>query len=486
MADVYRLRSVDVATVPMKTRIPFRYGIAVLTEMPHLFLRVTVEDVASGNLYHGVSADGLLPKWFEKDPDSSAAEDLQRMWTAIRQAADAALAMRDFSSPFRLWLELYRHQEEWGRSAGYPPLLWHFGVSLIERAVIDAVCRRWDLPFHTCLSQGRLGLDPLAVYPDVTAGAVETVVNRKPLAHIHIRHTVGLSDPLVSSEVTERVADGLPEAMEEDLSHYGLHYLKIKVNGDGKRDLARLSEISWILQKNRVEDYAFTLDGNEQFHSVNAFRSFWEELTSRRELSGFLRHLLFVEQPFSRKVALHEELGNQLTAWKDAPALIIDESDGALESVPEALRLGYSGTSHKNCKGVFKGLLNAIYIEDYNQRSRRHAFMSGEDLVNIGPVALLQDLAVMAALGIEHVERNGHHYIAGLSVFQASIQEAVLKYHNDLYAPVSGGFPALRITNGAVDLTSVNSAPFGVSFIPEAAYQSISDAAVPLPGGSAG
>jgi hypothetical protein len=32
--------------------------------------------------------------------------------------------------------------------------------------------------------------------------------------------------------------------------------------------------------------------------------------------------------------------------------------------------------------------------------------MSGEDLCNTGPIALLQDLAVMAALGIESVERN--------------------------------------------------------------------------------
>ena len=34
--------------------------------------------------------------------------------------------------------------------------------------------------------------------------------------------------------------------------------------------------------------------------------------------------------------------------------------------------------------------------------------MSGEDLANVGPVALLNDLAVMSVLGVEDVERNGH------------------------------------------------------------------------------
>lgn len=38
----------------------------------------------------------------------------------------------------------------------------------------------------------------------------------------------------------------------------------------------------------------------------------------------------------------------------------------------------------------------------------RHTVIA--DLVNMGRVALLQDLAVVAKLGIPHVERNGPHY----------------------------------------------------------------------------
>jgi cyclopropane fatty-acyl-phospholipid synthase-like methyltransferase len=58
--------------------------------------------------------------------------------------------------------------------------------------------------------------------------------------------------------------------------------------------------------------------------------------------------------------------------------------------------------------------------------------MSGEDLCNVGPVALLQDLVVQAALGVTSVERNGHHYFKGLSAWPAAVQAHVLKEHGDV------------------------------------------------------
>jgi hypothetical protein len=70
----------------------------------------------------------------------------------------------------------------------------------------------------------------------------------------------------------------------------------------------------------------------------------------------------------------------------------------------------------------------------------------------------------MAALGIRSVERNGHHYHAGLSQFPRSVQQQVLAHHPDLYAASADGWPALKITNGEINLQSINQAPFGVGF----------------------
>jgi hypothetical protein len=142
--------------------------------------------------------------------------------------------------------------------------------------------------------------------------------------------------------------------------------------------------------------------------------------------------------------------------------LIIDESDGAVEDLPRALTLGYAGTSHKNCKGIVKGIANACLLENRRRESKR-VILTGEDLCNLGPVALLQDLAMMAVLGIEHVERNGHHYYRGLSLWPAGWQQATLASHGDLYTGHSDHFACLHIHQGQVSLASVNSAPFGVT-----------------------
>ena len=90
--------------------------------------------------------------------------------------------------------------------------------------------------------------------------------------------------------------------------------------------------------------------------------------------------------------------------------------------------------------------------------------MSGEDLASPGPVSVLQDLAVNATLGIESVERNGHHYFAGLSQFSEILQQQMLSHHGDLYHTSPLGWPTLTIRKGRLNLTSVINAPLGVGF----------------------
>jgi hypothetical protein len=213
---------------------------------------------------------------------------------------------------------------------------------------------------------------------------------------------------------------------------------------------------------------AFTLDGNENFHSVPPFRALWEELRADPALVEFFRGLIFVEQPFYRGIALDPGTAAELLAWPERPPMIIDESDAELDSLRRALAGGYAGTSHKNCKGVFHGIANACLIT--HRRRVQPAIplhLSAEDLTNLGPVALQQDLAVLAALGIEHAERNGHHYFAGLSQFPKAIQRDALRYHGDLYTRHADGFPTVNVRDGAIDIGSVVDAPFGVAFEPD-------------------
>jgi hypothetical protein len=187
-------------------------------------------------------------------------------------------------------------------------------------------------------------------------------------------------------------------------------------------------------------------------------------------IARFLQRLIFVEQPFHRSVALTETTTSELLAWVDRPPMIIDESDADCAALPTALAGGYAGTSHKNCKGVIRSLASACLIA---QRRRMlpetPLHLSAEDLTNLGPVALLQDLAVVATLGIAHVERNGHHYFAGLSQFPESVQREILRRHGDLYIAHAAGYPIVAVRAGGVEIGSLIDAPFGVAFEPDLA-----------------
>ena len=70
----------------------------------------------------------------------------------------------------------------------------------------------------------------------------------------------------------------------------------------------------------------------------------------------------------------------------------------------------------------------------------------------------------MGLLGIGSVERNGHHYMAGLSQFPETIQRQVLEAHTGLYKMSARGWPTLNIRNGSIDLSRVNSRAFGTGF----------------------
>jgi hypothetical protein len=462
-----KIQDHEIRLINLRTRMPFKYGIATMVSVPHLFVRLEVE--VAGRKTVGISADLLPPKWFTKDPAKPVEKEIDEMLLVIQQALKLSEGLEG-ADTFEIWQQLYERQLEWGGVNHLPPLLTNFGCSLVERALIEAVCRALNQPFADALRSGQLGMRLDAIHPSLRDMTLADFLPAEPLARLIIRHTVGLSDPLADSDIAEaeRLKDGLPQSLAACITTYGLRHFKIKVNGDVERDLDRLERIAALIEQNAPADYAFSLDGNEQFKSIAALRTFWESAEKSQKLHSFLQRLLFVEQPLHRDVALQPGIALEFQQWRDRPPIIIDESDATLESLPVALQLGYAGTSHKNCKGIFKGIANcALLAHEQRTQPQRRLVMSGEDLCNIGPVALLQDLTVMATLGIRSVERNGHHYNAGLSQFPKQIQEQVLFHHSDLYHRSAAGWPTLNIASGTIDITSLHAAPFGVGFIPD-------------------
>jgi hypothetical protein len=279
-----------------------------------------------------------------------------------------------------------------------------------------------------------------------------------------------MADPITDRDIsaTDRLDDGLPQSLKSCIETYGLTHFKIKLSGNTTNDIIRLKRIAQLFEAGELSVYAFTLDGNEQFTSVKTLKTYWESLLAVPSLSSFMDHMLYLEQPLHRDAALCPTTQEPLRQWVHRPKMIIDESDDQLDSLKIALDCGYSGTSHKNCKGIFKGIANTCLLQHLKNLDATGPYiLSGEDLVNIGPVALNQDLVLMANLGIEHVERNGHHYFTGLSMFPGGFQDQVLSYHPDVYHRHSTGDITLKIQQGFLDIGSFLSAPFGTGLSPE-------------------
>jgi hypothetical protein len=387
------------------------------------------------------------------------------MLHVIESACGFAEQAGECVSVYDLWSRTYTEQMMWATGEGYPPLLWAFGVSLIERATIDAHCREMGLPFHQALCENTLGVRLGEFNKELKGIQPATLLPEKPLDSVLARHTVGLADALTDDDIPtdERVNDGLPQSLQACIEEYTLRRFKIKLSGNPAHDTDRLTRIADIFYNTLGADYAFTLDGNEQYTEVAPFIDLFEKLKAAPSLQGFMGNLIFVEQPFHRAIALDADTADDLLEWDSRPSIIIDESDGSLGDANLALDFGYTGTSHKNCKGVFKGIANACLMAQRRRENPDGVYIqSAEDLACIGPVAMLQDLAVVAALGIDHAERNGHHYFKGLSMYPEAMQQDVLAAHGDLYTQHANGFATLNITDGRINCGSVNTAPFGV------------------------
>jgi hypothetical protein len=88
--------------------------------------------------------------------------------------------------------------------------------------------------------------------------------------------------------------------------------------------------------------------------------------------------------------------------------------------------------------------------------------MSAEDLTTLAGVSVQQDLALVSLLGLGHVERNGHHFIDGMSFAPEPEQAAFARTHPDLYSR-SGGPTRLRIEAGRLQLGSLDCPGYAVA-----------------------
>ena len=440
----------------LQTRLPFKFGVQVLESERLAELEVVVE-TADGKRATGRASDLLVPKWFEKNPESTPEQDASDLADSIKAAASIACALGDAAGAhpvFELWSVI--HSERVGARDHHhaDALVRGFGVAMVERGMIDAAARLAGCSFNQALREGLYGFNPRRLVGEASGWTADRLPD--PSRTIDVRHTVGMLDPLSVAEIPpdQRIDDGLPQSLEEDINAYGLRWFKVKVCGDPDQDAARLRDIGRVVASRVPGDARFTLDGNEQCTDLDGFAGMLEDLRSDPDAGPLIERLVLIEQPLPRRETFDPGANAALPRLAALAPVIIDEADTDADAFRRAIALGYAGTSIKSCKGIFRAIANRALIDVRRGEGVQHLFQSAEDLTTLGSIPLQQDLALQATLGMTHVERNGHHYFRGLDHLPDLVATELAEALPALYRR-DGDLTRLRIEDGALSLEGV-------------------------------
>lgn len=446
-------------------RLPFRFGNATVESCPQVYARVRIR-FADGSTAEGCSAEMMIPKWFDKNPALSNEDNFTQLRRALTIARDAYTSDREARSAWAHFAQHYRQIVQTGQAAGLDALVASYGPALIDRAILDALCLHLGCSASAALSANAPGVAPsgTGLADDLDTFSIDAFMatqTHQGLAgrHIAARHTVGLADAL---EVRAPGApqDDLPATLAEVIARYGHRYFKLKLSGDAAADVARLGDIARVIDS---QAELVTLDGNEQYAHAEQIEEFLDRLDAEQGLAGFRKKITFIEQPLPRAIALETDVSKIAARMP----VLIDESDATIDAFVRGRASGYTGVSSKSCKGVYKSILNAARCVAWSEASGQTFFQSGEDLTMQAGVGVQQDLALVGWLGLTHVERNGHHYVNGMSALPPEEQARFGAEHATLYEQ-SAGATRLHIANGDINLNSLECRGFATGI--EGAY----------------
>lgn len=412
----FRLAVRDIAFFerPVPFARPFRFGAVTITASTQLFVRVEIEVEGKGRAI-GAGAEMLAAKWFDKRPHLTPDETIEGLRRSLLIARELYLANTDFDTAFGLHARCIGAQVAACAREDIPALAAAFGPAEIDKAILDALLRAERATFFDGMVGNIAGVDA-RLTPDLDDAVITNFLStRTRLDRVAIRHTVGMDDVI---EGEGGIADPRDNA--------GARYFKLKLNGDPAHDAARLArigkELAALPYPTRI-----TLDANEQYADLATLTALVDRLDRDAALAPIAANLLYIEQPMPRDITKASPLGALATR-----GFIIDEADDSYDAFPAARALGYRGISSKSCKGIYKSIINAARAAAWSADGGSY-FISGEDLTCQAGLAVQQDLALGALIGVTHAERNGHHYVDGFAETPGVETENFFAAHPDLY-----------------------------------------------------
>jgi len=428
--------------IPVKTRVPLKFGAQVVEHVLCARVKVRVEDAA------GRSADGwgetpLSVAWVW--PSTLSWEERERRMSGFCDRLARAIPAFDASGhPMELGDAFQRHrldvllaEENRDRApeAHMPHLAALVCHSLFDLAIYDAYGQLHRRPVFETLGEDWLSTD-LAHFFDGDA----RFAGQRPAQYLRPRqdtlpvwHLVGGLDPIDASDLTgSEPHDGYPVLLRDWIRTDGLQCLKVKLRGnDGAWDYERMVRIGQMA----IEEGCAWLSAD--FNCTVIDPVYVTEICDRllAEHPRIYAMTLYIEQPFPYDLEAHRI---DVRAVSGRKPLFLDESAHDWRFVRLGRELGWSGVALKTCKTLTGALLSLCW-------ARAHGMtLMVQDLTN--PMLAIIPHALLAAHAgtIQGVECNAMQFYP-----EASLPEA--RIHPGLYTR----------RGGQIDLSTLTGPGFG-------------------------
>jgi L-alanine-DL-glutamate epimerase-like enolase superfamily enzyme len=471
----FRPVAVELYFLPIKTRVPLKFGPEITTEVTCARVKMTVEDV-SGRQAVGWGETPLSVQWvwpshlsYEERHDAlrnlcvRIAEAWIRSSFAHGHPLELGRAFLDIVLPRAT--EEFNETERKGHEA-VPYLGALVCASAFDLALHDAYGVLHGVPTYDTYNSQYMNVDlsrllkdfpkaeevsrllggqsrdgDLSSLPAPEAGSGVSFEGRFPeeflvrprLESIPAWHLVGGKDPVDPWDLTgSEPDDGYPVLLRDWIQRDGLKCLKVKLRGDDADwDYDRLLKVGRIAVEEGVD--WLTADFNCTVNEPAYVNAILDRLMS--EYPRLYGMLLYVEQPFPYDLEAHRIDVHSVSARKP---LFMDESAHDWRFVRLGRELGWSGVALKTCKTQTGAILSLCWAKAHGMT------LMVQDLSNPMLAQVSHVLLAAHAGTIMGVESNGMQFYPAASLPEETV-------HPGLF----------RRRDGKLDLSSVQGPGFG-------------------------
>jgi L-alanine-DL-glutamate epimerase-like enolase superfamily enzyme len=434
--------------LPIKTRMPLKFGPEVTTEVTCARVCLTVED-RNGHRTHGwgetpLSVQWVWPSKLPYEPRHALlkrfCERLVGAWSSFHEMGHPLEVGQAFQERVLPGLLTQINRERGPITEEVPWLAALVCCSAFDLALHDAFGVLHDIPIYQTYHDGFMNHD-LARYLTPAEGSDARFESRFPVTdlvlprpdRIFAWHLVGGKDPVEPDELTgHEPDDGYPVLLRDWVRRDGLKCLKVKLQGnDFDWDIARLLKVGRIA----IEDHVNWLSAD--FNCTVSDPAYVNAILDllMRDHPRVFGMILYVEQPFPYELEAHRIDVHSVSARKP---LFMDESAHDWRLVRLGRELGWSGVALKTCKTQSGAILALSWAKAH------------------GMTLMVQDLSNPMLAQIPHVLLAAH---AGTIM---GVESNGMQFYPQASGPESEVHPGLyRRSEGMLDLRTLGGPGFG-------------------------